>query len=315
MASSRSDRSRLVWRLSRELLSIMLQHPWLLLLAILPNILTPALEPAKAWITKEVLNEVSKGDHLFLLTDLLSYAPIAVGVFLVLGLLKMAEKITSRMLNDRLLIDLQRAWFDRRTQDCIGAQVARSMNDCENARKILDLFQKEFWRVSVGLPAVIIWQLSLSPTMLPALLVASIVPFLTALLFGGLIQQYSSNILKLVSNVSSAVATGNKEQLYSQQELFYKNRIRFEFWKQSSEVTADFAYWLGLVMVLLLAVFNILPVLPEAVSATEIGVFLVNLKLINSPLSDISKVYNKVREAWPAVVRTLAPTLEEPAYG
>jgi hypothetical protein len=50
--------------------------------------------------------------------------------------------------------------------------------------------------------------------------------------------------------------------------------------------------------------------LPEQVSAAQIGVFLVNLKLMNKPLSEVTKVYNKVREGWPAVRRTLEPTME-----
>ncbi|MEF8794615.1 hypothetical protein [Thiohalorhabdus sp.] len=181
------------------------------------------------------------------------------------------------------------------------------MNDCENARKILDLFQKELWTVVVGLPAVIIWQLSLAPDLLPALLVASVLPFSAALVFGGLIQHYSHNVLRLVAGVGSAVARGHREDLYHQQDHFYVNRIRFELWKQASEVTAKFAYWLSLVILLLLTVSGIWPLLPSEVTAAQVGTSLVNLKLINKPLSEVTKVCNKIREGWPAVRRTLRP--------
>ncbi len=296
--------------LLKEMLRIMLRHPWLLAAAILPNVIKPAVEPIQAWLAKEVLAEISKGERLFWMTELLEYAPLAIGVFFALGLLHIAEKLTNRMLDDRLLISLQRTWFERRGEGCIGEQVARSMNDCENARKILDLFQKELWLVVVGLPAVILWQLSLAPELLPALLVTSALPFLVALLFGGLIHRYSLNVLRLVAAVASAVARGERTDLYREQEGFYHNRIRFELWKQMSEATADFAYWVSLVLVLLLTTSGLWPLLPEQLSAAQIGVFLVNLKLISKPLSEITKVYNKWREGWPAVRRTLRPIEE-----
>ncbi len=296
------------WRpLLGEMLGILLRHPWLLLAAILPNIITPAIEPVQAWLVKEVLQEITKGEHVFRIQELLAYAPLAIGIFFGLGVLRLAEKLTNRMLDDRLFIELQRVWFERRGGGCVGEQVARSINDCENARKIFDLFQKELWTILIGLPAVILWQLSLSPELLPALLVASLLPFLVALLFGGLIQRYSHNILRLVASVGSAIAQGNREELYQRQERFYINRIKFEFWKQSSEATADFAYWMSLALVLVLTATGIWPLVPQEITAAQIGVFLVNLKLINKPLSQITKVYNKVREGWPAVHRTLRP--------
>lgn len=298
--------------LVKEMMSIMLLHPWLLIAAVLPNIIVPILEPLKAWLIKEVLTQITEGEHRFLLVELMDYAPIAIAVFFGLGLLHLAEKLTNRMLDDRIFIELQRIWFERRGNGCIGEQVARSINDCESARKILDLFQKELWTVSIGLPAVIIWQLTLSPELLPALLVASVLPFLAALFFGGLIQVYSLNVLRLVADVSSAIAKGNKEKLYQKQEKYYRSRILFEFWKQSSEATAEFAYWVGLVLILVLTTSGIWPLLPDEITATQIGVFLVNLKLISKPLTDITKVYNKVREGWPAVRRTLTPQLTRP---
>lgn len=304
------------WKeLLREMISLMLKHPWLLLAAVLPNVITPALTPVQAWFTKEILNEIAKGDKLFHISDLLSYAPLAIAIFFGLGLLKLAEKISNRMIDDRLFIELQRAWFVRRGNGCVGEQVARSMNDCENARKILDLFQKELWTVLIGLPAVIFWQLSLAPELLPALLFASLLPFITALLFGRLIQRYSLNVLQTVANVGSAIAQGEEQRLHNHQEKFYHYRIKFEFWKQSSEITADLAYWLSLVLILVLSVTGVLPLIPEQVTAAQIGIFLVNLKLINKPLSDITKVYNKIREGWPAVRRTLRPQYEETTYG
>ncbi len=290
-----------------ELIGVMLRHRWLLVLAVLPNIVKPALEPVKAWLARDVLNRLTKGDATYSLDVLLRYAPLAVGVFVGLGLLAMWEKMSNRMLDDRLFISLQRVWFDRRPDLAPGEQAARAINDCENARKPLDLFQKELWVVLVGLPSVLIWQLSLGPELLPALLVAATPPFLTALFFGGLIGRASHRVLVAVGAVGRAVGAGVRGDLHMEQERFYRHRIRFEMWKQCSEIIAELAGWLGLVAVLILSYTGVWQLVPAEVSAGQIGMFLVNLKLISKPLGDITKVYNKLREGWPAVRRTLRP--------
>ncbi|MEX2491676.1 MAG: hypothetical protein WD425_07925 [Nitrospirales bacterium] len=294
-------------QLFMELMGIMFRHPWLLTAAILPNMITPALEPAQAWIAKNVLNGITEGEATFPIEDLLPYVWIAVAVFVGLGLLHLAEKISNRMLDDRLFIELQRTWFDRRGQRCPGEQVARAMNDCESARKVLDLFQKELWTVVIGLPAVVIWQLSLAPEWLPALLLAASPPFIAALFFGGLIQNASLRVLRFVAAVGSAVASGDRADLYVQQENFYRNRVLFEVWKQCSETTAEFARWLGIVMVLLISVSGVWAVVPPEVTAGEVGLFLVNVSLLAKPLAEVAKVHNKIREGWPGVCRTLRP--------
>lgn len=297
----------LIW----ELIRVMLGHPWLLALAVLPNIVKPSLEPIQAWIAREVLDQITKGQATYLLAELLDYAPLAIGVFFGLGLLTIWEKMSNRMLDDRLLISLQRLWFERRHIADPGEQVARAINDCENARKPLDLFQKELWLVVVGLPSVLIWQLSLGPELLPALLVAATPPFLVALFFGGLISTASHHALVALAAVGRAVGAGQRSELHLEQENYYRHRVRFEMWKQFSEVIADFAGWLGLVGVMILSVTGVWQLIPIEVSAGQVGMFLVNLKLISKPLGEITKVYNKMCEGWPAVKRVLRPHLNE----
>lgn len=290
-----------------ELIGILKFHPWLFVFAVIPNIFLAVINPVRGWLAKNVLNEISKGNTVFVLSDLLPYGWIALGIFCGLGLLQLAEKVTNRMFDDRMLIELQRVWFIRCGNGCPGERVARSINDCENARKMFDLFQKEFWTAVVGLPAVFIWQMSLAPKWLPALFMAVIPPFMIALLFGRLIQRTSLRILQFVSAVGSAFASGDKSSLYMYQENFYRNRVRFELWKQCSEATAEFSRWLGVVLVLAISVTGIWQVIPAEVSAGEIGLFLVNLGLIAKPLLEITKVHNKIREGWPAVQRVFRP--------
>lgn len=306
-----SDNGADFFTLFRELFGVLLLHPWLLAVTILPNVVRPALEPMKAWITGGVVDELTAGSGTYLVEELLPYAPLAVGVFLGLGMLKMWEKITNRMLDDRLLIELQRVWFARRHIADPGEQVARGINDCENARKPLDLFQKELWLASVGLPAVLIWQFSLGPALLPALLVAALPPFLISLGFGRLIGRASYLALASLASVGSAIGSGDTHNMRSHQEQFYRHRVRFEWWKQSSEIVAEFAAWAGLAVVLVMSATGVWRLIPESVTAGQISMFLVNLRLIIEPLKNITDVYIKMREGWPAVRRVLRPGLDE----
>lgn len=137
---------------------------------------------------------------------------------------------------------------------CAGDHVAKATNDCKNVVKLFDLAQKDLWVVLIGVPAVLLWQTSLSPEMLPALLVSAIVPFAASLAFGALLQQLSHKGLMLFSSVSSAVAQGNRRRLHEEQEKLYVNRIKFELSKQLSEVISDFAFWIALVFLLLVSV-------------------------------------------------------------
>lgn len=293
--------------LLRELVVMMVAHPWLLALTVLPNIITPAIAPVQAWLAKEVLQEISEGQRLFALSELLGYAPYAICIFLGLTSLHIVEKVTNRMYDDRLLIDVQRRWFEIRGEGCAGDHVAKATNDCKNVVKLFDLAQKEIWVVVVGVPAVLIWQVTLAPEMLPALLVAAVVPFVASLAFGAIIQQLSHSGLILLSGVSSAIAQGNRKRLHEEQERLYVNRIKFELTKQVSEAISDFAFWLSLVFLLLVSLSGLWQLLPPELTAAQIGVFLVNLKLLNQPLSAVTKMHNKIRESWPSVRRALRP--------
>lgn len=312
-ASSRVEESTRtpVARLLREMVAMMLAHPWLLVLTVLPNVVSQSVAPAQAWLAHEVLAEVAKGSRSFSLGDLLGYAPYAIAIFLGLGLLTIFEKVFNRMYDDRLLIDTQRRWFEIRGAGCAGEHVAKATNDCKNLGKLFDLAQKEIWVVLIGIPAVLIWQVNLSPQLLPALVVTAFIPFVISLVFGQIIQRLSHHGVVLVAQVSSAVAQGDKQRLHAEQEKLYRNRVRFEITKQFSEVISEFAFWVSLVLVLVLAWSGVWKLLPDQLSAAEIGVFLVNLKLLSKPLNAFTKMHNKIREAWPSVRRVMRPN--EPA--
>jgi len=290
-----------------EMARMMIAHPWLLACTVAPNIVSPAIAPIQAWLTSEVLGEVSRGGRAFTLDQLLSYAPYAVSVFLGLALLQILEKVGNRMYDDRLLIDVQRRWFAIRGEGCAGQHVAKATNDCKNVVKIFDLAQKEIWVVLIGVPAVLLWQINLSPELLPALLATAFIPFVTSLFFGQFIQRLSHRGVLLVGNVSSAVAQGDAQRLHTEQEKLYRNSVRFEITKQISEAISESAFWLALALVLVLSWSGVWALFPEQLTAAQIGAFLVNLKLINKPLNAVTKMHNKIREGWPSVRRVLRP--------
>jgi ABC-type multidrug transport system fused ATPase/permease subunit len=279
--------------------------------SILPNVLIASLRPVQGWLAKNVLDQVTRGDVVFSLIDLLPYAWLALGAFFGLVLLYIIQRITHRMFSGRIFILLQRVWFDQCGVSCTGERVARAMNDCESAGKIFELFQRDIWVAFLGLYAVLIWQVTQEPRWIPALLLAALPPFIIAILFGGLIQRTSHRILLFVAAVGSAVGSRDRRTLYERQEEVYKQRVRFEMWKQLSETTAEFSRWLGVVIVLLLSTVSSFHLIPSQATAGELGLFLVNLALLTQSLLDITKVHNKVREGLPAIRRVLSPSDDE----
>jgi len=300
--------------LLQKAMRVVLRHKLLLFSACFPNILMAGLDPVQAWLAKNVLNRVSRGETVFALRDLLPYAWLSLGVFLGLGFIRLGEKVANRMFDDRMLIELQREWFQHCSGSCAGERVARTINDCESARKIYDLVQRDLWMGIVGLPAVFIWQMSLEPRWVPALLMAAIPPFCVALFFGGGIQKGSLLILRFVTEVSKAVVAGDRAELFAKQEGFYRQRVKLEFYKQSSETLVELSRWPGVALVLALSGIGVWQVAPARVGAGEIGVFLVNLALLIKPLMELTKLHNKIREGWPALRRIFepeTPNLEE----
>ena len=296
------------FELFRQMVQILLCHPWLLFFTVLPNVINLIIKPAEAWIAKEVFGEITKGNNSFLLTSLLEYIPIVIAIFVILSVLEMMEKMIGKMLDERLYIDIQRVWYARKKATaCISESISKSVYDCKKAKKIIDLLKKEIWVVVVGLPSVILWQISLAPEYVPALLIIGFFPFLISLCFGKLIAKYSRYTLEFISSVSSAIARDNIGEMHIEQEKYYKTRLRFEWWKQCSEILSDTAHWLVMAIILLLSAYDIIPLLPKVLSPPDVVAFLINLKLINKPFKELVEVYNKLYEGYPAVKRVLRP--------
>lgn len=81
--------------------------------------------------------------------------------------------------------------------------------------------------------------------------------------------------------------------------------LRFEVVKQAAEVIGDMTRWVGLAVILLISPLT--PIIPHEISAGALAAFLVNLKLLGKPVQELGKMYIKLQESYPAVLRALQP--------
>ncbi len=274
------------------------------------NILGPALEPAQSWVAKAVLDKVVSGNATMLRSDLVGLLPLAATVFFVLAAVRMISHFLDKVLDARLKIDLQRFYFDRRLKQVPAEDVSRMIYDCEQARKMVDILQRDFWVVVIGLPAVLVWQLTLSAEWVAPLVLAASPTILLTLLLGPAVRRWSGRRLESVAVISDAVCGNDRDQLHRGQTAFFRSSVRFEVCKKAAEVITELMLWLGLGSLLLFACF--VPVFPEKITGGDLAAFLVNLKLLSKPLQELSKLYTKVHECYPAVQRVFA---SEPSAG
>lgn len=290
-----------------ELAKLMLRHPWLALGTVGPSILMPALEPAQAWFLKVFIDRLQAGGSGVTRATLAAWFPVVAGFSLLLLGLKYLEKMVNRVFDERLLIDMQRIWFDRRGGLGADETVARVMNDCDKARKILDLLQRDLWVFFVGIAAVLLWQMKISRDWVPALL-AAIVPIL--LVTFGVARRVAVLTRRWLEDTVPVVErarTGDRNGLHAAQEAVYRGKIRCEWWKQGSESAAEMAALGGTAVALGLAAFVGPPLMPARIAAGDLAMFWVNLALLGKQAVELAKFANKASEAWPAVIRVMRP--------
>lgn len=302
------------WRsnggLLADLLRMMLRHPWLTVGTVGPSILMPAIEPAQAWFLKVVIDRLQSDRGVVVRTTLISWIPSVVGVCLLLLGLRYLQRITNRVFDERLLIDMQRRWFDSRGLHGSNETVARVMNDCDKARRFLDLFQRDIWVFGVSMISVAFWQLKVNSGWVPALLVATApIPVLAAFVtrrVAVLTRVWLEGIVGVVQQSHD----GDREGLHCAQEIVYRGKIRCERWKAVNEAVAESGSWIGITLILCSSVLLALPIMPDHIRAGDLAMFWVNLGLICRQLLELAKFSNKAAEAWPAVVRVLRPGWE-----
>ncbi len=292
--------------LSKDMVQVLLLHPFWLAASIISTVLSVAFEPSLAWIGKTFVDQLKSRETVLnetLMNDVLIFA----GVLMGLGILKFGDKILNKIYDLRLTIGLQRTYLQRQPEDLGGEDISRILYDCDQAKQGMDILYKDAWKIVTGTISVVIWQLTLAPEWLPALIFAVLPPILIVFVFGRFIQKISQELLQLQGKIASSTSDNQKLELFTHQESFFKQTIRLEFIKKGAEVMIDLLTWVGLLLLILLASIFDFGLLPRQIQAGDLALFAVNLNLLSKPIGEIGKVYNKGREAYPALLRILQP--------
>jgi ABC-type multidrug transport system fused ATPase/permease subunit len=294
--------------LGREIMQVILSYPLWLVLSILSTILHAALEPSLAWMGKSFVDDLQK-QNTALEGSLMGYALRFGGVIVGLAVIKFGNQIFNKIYESRLIIVLQRRYLERRRKAREAQDVSRLLYDTEQAKKGLDIIYKDSWSIVAQMVSVIVWQLSLAPQWLPALVLTVVPPMIIVLLFGKWIQQASLETLELQGQIAGSTGRDRQLQLFRHQEAFLRYGVRLEALKAGAEVMMDLLTWFGLLLLAILALVVHISVLPQDITSGDLALFAVNLNLLSKPLGSIVKVYNKGRESYPAVLRVLQPQL------
>ncbi|PMB04320.1 hypothetical protein CEN49_21020 [Fischerella thermalis CCMEE 5273] len=291
-----------------DMLRILLTYPHWLAAAVVSTIIVAALEPSLSWMGKKVVDDLKQGGT-DINASLVNYILVFGGLLFGLGLIKFGDKLIDKIYEARLIICLQRTYLQRRNQERDAEDISHILYHCNRAKPGLDIIHKDSWKIISQTISVVIWQLNLAPKWLPALLIAVIPPILIGLIFGQFIQKASLKMLTAQESIAASTTEAKKLELIEHQELFFRHTIQLEVFKSGTEILIDLITWFGLlVLVLLSSVFHI-GVVPKEVQAGDLVLFWGNLNLLSKPLGDIVKVYNKAREAYPALIRVLRPSV------
>lgn len=292
--------------LFQDMVQVLMRHPLWLSLSIGSTVLSVALEPSLALLGRNFVNQL-RDDSTPLDDALMRYALVFGGVLVGLGLIQFGDKVLNKVYDLRLTIALQRTYLERRRQEHDTQDIARLLYDCDQAKDGMDILYKDAWKIVTGAVSVLVWQFNLAPEWLPALILSVLPPVLIVLAFGHWIQRASLELMQLQSRIAASTDDAHRLQLFAHQETFFRRTIRLEFFKKGSEVLIDLLAWIGLLAVIVLASLWNIALLPQEVQAGDLALFAVNLNLLSKPMGDIGKVYNKGREAYPALLRVLQP--------
>jgi ABC-type multidrug transport system fused ATPase/permease subunit len=306
----RRSRSRHWRQLAIEMFRVMVAYPHWLIAAILTTIVTASLSPMMAVISKKTVDALQKG-KIDLQADLLRYLLLFGGIFFGLAALKVFDKIVDKIYETKLLISLQRTYLRRRTSECETEDISRIVYDCNRAKSGLDIIHKDIWRIVFQIVSVLVWQINLAPAWLPALAIAVLPPVAIGFFFGSSIQKTSQAMLEAQGKLVKYTAADRDSLFVSHQEQFFRQVIRMEVFKTALENLMDLMTWIGLLAIVILAATFKVGLLPEQITAGDLALFYVNLNLLSKPLGDIIKVYNKSREAYPALLRVLLPEVAD----
>lgn len=292
--------------LIRDMLRVMLSYPKWFTAAILSTIIVAAVEPSIAGLGKATVDTLKKGGS-DIYASLPNYILMFAAYFFLMGLLKFGDKIIDKTYETLLIITLQRTYLQRRGEARGIEDVSRILYDCNRAKPGLDILHKDSWRIVSLTISVIVWQLNLSPELLPALFIAVLPPVLIGFIFGPYLQKASLNMMRIQENIAASTTDDKHHELFAHQKAFLRQVVRLEAFKGGSEILIDLVSWFGVLVVAVMAFVFHIGIVPKNIEAGDLVLFWTNLNLLAKPLNDIVKVYNKARESYPALIRVLRP--------
>jgi ABC-type multidrug transport system fused ATPase/permease subunit len=292
-----------------DMLRVLCSYPGWFIAAIISTVVVASVEPSLAWMGKSFVDGLKKGNAEASIS-LIDYLVKFGGLLFGLGIIKFCDKIIDKIFELKLVIRLQRVYLERRGQDRGMEDVSRVIFDCNRAKAGLDIIHKDSWKIVFQTISVIVWQLTLAPEWLPALVIAVVPPVLIGFVFGKFIQRTSLNLLRAQENIASTTREAQRLEFFQHQQTFFQQTIRMEMFKSGTEILMDLLTWFGLLVLVILASTFHWGIVPKDIQAGDLLLFYVNLNLLSKPLSDIVKVYNKGREAYPALIRVLRPVTE-----
>jgi len=266
-----------------------------------------AAMPAYAWLARDAVAAVRLPETTLgsLVADL---APVAAAVLLAVAICEFAEKIASKAMEARLLVALQRTYLFRRTGEDASRDVSQVLFGCEVARKGFEAAYKDGWRIPAEIIGVLAWQLTFGSEWVP-LMLAAVLPALACVwLLGRRLEAISGQILGWQRHIAANTGRGRESDFAATQERIFRGTLRFEVLRWLTERGLDALLWSFVGLSALLGWWLAPALLPGGGEIAGAAAFLVNLRLLMKPLSDIGKVYVKWREAKPAIAAVYGRT-------
>lgn len=269
-----------------------------------------ALEPGTAWVAKDAVGALEKAQGTLAgiaLPNAGLYLAIAVG----LALLRLAEHLSNKVYESTVVFALQRVMLRRRPEVRPGEDVTRMVYDCIEAKKSLSPLYTNLWRDLCRLVAVSLWQVSLAPAWLPALLLSLLPPVLGILWLAPHIQKAKRRVLEDNCRVTAHAPEGASDGLLHSQRRLLGRFVTLEAWTGGMEALIRLSAWPMLLALVWVCHALELPLLPQKLAMGDLAAVLVSLSLIQKPVVELGKSYVTLRGNWPALMRSLYPHLPE----
>lgn len=296
------------------MISMLMRVRWLILALMAALAFSASVEPAFAWIAGEAVRALRATD-----ATILSIAYAVGPSYALIGSLRVvaefSERILSKAVDGRLLLELQRVYMTRAPSDRTTDDISNLLYTAEVAKRGYEVVYKDCWRIPAQVVAVVIWQLSLSPDLVPLLLLAALPAVASVWLVGRRLEHVASQILVWQKTIAHLTQRRDPVKFLSTQEAIFKGTIRIAVLRWLTERGLDGVLWVAVILCggLMVQVFPSL--LPGNTSIADAAALLINLGLLMKPLSDTGKVYAKWREAAPAVKEMLPRSMGSASVG